>query len=98
MITPVLMGTVVGFMLLADKEDGTWRAVAVTPVSLRGYLVWRAGLAVGLAGPLALLGLRVGGLNDLAGVRARAWLWPERPWRVLPPWRWPHSQTRRFKG
>ncbi|RAX21196.1 MULTISPECIES: hypothetical protein [unclassified Actinomyces] len=64
-ITPVLIGTVVGFMLLADKEDGTWRAVAVTPVSLRGYLVWRAGLAVGLAGPLALLGLRVGGLNDL---------------------------------
>ncbi|SDM83557.1 hypothetical protein [Actinomyces ruminicola] len=64
-ITPVLMGTVVGFMLLADKEDGTWRAVAVTPVLLRGYLVWRAGLAVGLAGPLALLGLRVGGLNDL---------------------------------
>ncbi|WP_128683289.1 hypothetical protein [Actinomyces qiguomingii] len=64
-IIPVLMGTVVGFMLLADKEDGTWRAVAVTPVSLRGYLVWRAVVASGLAAPLVVLGLRVGGLNHL---------------------------------
>lgn len=64
-VVPVMTGTVVGFMLLADKEDGTWQAVAVTPISLRGYLTWRAALATGLAGPATLLGLGLGGLNDL---------------------------------
>lgn len=64
-VVPVMVGTVVGFMFLADKEDGTWRAVAVTPVSLRGYLTWRAALATGLAGPATLLGLCLGGINDV---------------------------------
>jgi len=69
-VVPGLMGAVVGFMLLADKEEGTWRAVAVTPVSLRGYLVWRAGLATGIAAPIAIVGLSVGGLNELDWGRA----------------------------
>ncbi|MDO4899568.1 hypothetical protein [Actinomyces sp.] len=44
--------------------------MAVTPVSLRGYLVWRAGLATGIAAPIAIVGLSVGGLNELDWWRA----------------------------
>ena len=45
-VVPVLVGTVVGFMLLGEKEDGVWSVLAVTPTSLRGYLIWRAAGAV----------------------------------------------------
>ena len=41
-VVPVLIGVVVGFMLLEEKQDRVWRALAVTGVRLRRYLVWRA--------------------------------------------------------
>lgn len=64
-VLPTMIGAVVGFMLLQDKEDATWQAVRLTPLSLRGYLAWRALLASGGAAPATLLGLLLGGLAEV---------------------------------
>ena len=67
-VVPVLMGAVVGFLLLGEKEDGVWDVLSVTPVSLSGYLVWRAAGASLAAGAGCGVCLVVGGLNDLDAV------------------------------
>ncbi|KAA3643479.1 MAG: hypothetical protein DWQ07_23490 [Chloroflexi bacterium] len=45
----LLVGTVVGFILLDEKDDNTLRAMLVTPVPLRQYALYRVGLPVVLA-------------------------------------------------
>ena len=68
-VVPVLVGTVVGFMLLGEKEDGVWSVLAVTPVSLRGYLIWRAAGAVIVAAVACGVCVRLADLNDLGAAR-----------------------------
>ncbi|MDX1600106.1 MAG: hypothetical protein R3191_01190 [Anaerolineales bacterium] len=41
MMTPLIFGMLVGFLLLEEKEDDTIRALQVSPLSLRGYLTYR---------------------------------------------------------
>ena len=100
-VVPVLVGAVVGFMLLGEKEDGVWSVLAVTPVSLRGYLIWRAAGAV-IVGAVAT-GLAVWAKDTIQGFAvvklslivlvlpavahrgAGAWQWPL---AVIPSW-WP---------
>lgn len=40
-LTPFLAATVVGFLLLDQRDDGTLTALQVTPLSLNGYLLYR---------------------------------------------------------
>ncbi len=40
-LTPTLMGTVVGFLLLDERDDQTLTALLVTPLPLYRYLVYR---------------------------------------------------------
>ena len=68
-VVPVLVGAVVGFMLLGEKEDGVWSVLAVTPVSLRGYLIWRAAGAVIVAAVASGVCVRLAGLDDLGAAR-----------------------------
>ncbi len=68
-VVPVLVGTVVGFMLLGEKEDGVWSVLAVTPVSLRGYLIWRAAGAVIVAAVACGVCVRLADLDDLGAAR-----------------------------
>ena len=68
-VVPVLVGVVVGFMLLGEKEDGVWSVLAVTPTSLRGYLIWRAGGAVAVAAAASGVCTRLAGLDDLGAAR-----------------------------
>ncbi|WP_175994051.1 hypothetical protein [Actinomyces marmotae] len=56
-VLPVMIGTVVGFMLLQDKEEATWQMIAVTPLSLHRYLGWRAGQAAAVSVPAVAVGL-----------------------------------------
>lgn len=56
-VLPVMIGTVVGFMLLQDKEEATWQMIAVTPLSLHRYLGWRAGQAAVISMPAVAAGL-----------------------------------------
>lgn len=40
----LIIGTVVGFVMLDEKDHNTLQAMLVTPVPLRAYLLYRAGL------------------------------------------------------
>ena len=99
-VVPVLVGTVVGFMLLGEKEDGVWSVLAVTPTSLRGYLIWRASGAVAVAAALSLAAWAANTVQGFAAVKlslivlvlpavaprdAGAWRWPL---AAIPSW-WP---------
>ena len=43
MVTPMLYGTVIGFLLLDQKDDRTLTALQVTPLTAGGYLAYRLG-------------------------------------------------------
>ncbi len=49
LIIPTLCGTVIGFLLLDQKDDGTLQALQVTPLPLTSYLFCRLLLPVGLS-------------------------------------------------
>jgi fluoroquinolone transport system permease protein len=53
-LTPFLAATVVGFLLLDQRDDGTLTALQVTPLSLNGYLLYRLATPM-LAGILATM-------------------------------------------
>jgi fluoroquinolone transport system permease protein len=45
----LLVGTVFGFVLLDEKDDNTIKALLVTPIPLRQYVIYRVGLPAILA-------------------------------------------------
>ena len=71
-VVPVLVGVVVGFMLLEEKQDRVWAALAVTEVSLRRYLAWRAATCLTAAALVTFACLRIAGPAGL-GVGRTAW-------------------------
>ncbi|MEJ2131935.1 MAG: hypothetical protein P8Y95_10025 [Gammaproteobacteria bacterium] len=46
MVAPIIVGTIIGFLLLDERDDRTLTALQVTPLTLRGYLVYRLTLPV----------------------------------------------------
>lgn len=71
-VVPMLIGVVVGLMLLEEKQDRVWQALAVTEVSLRRYLAWRAVTCLTAAALVAFACLRIAGPAGL-GVGRTAW-------------------------
>jgi fluoroquinolone transport system permease protein len=63
-LVPYAMGLVLGFQLLEEKDEGSLVAVAVTPMSLDEYFVYRATLYGLVSLPLVLV------LHELLGVVA----------------------------
>lgn len=53
-LIPFLAATVVGFLLLDQRDDGTLSALQVTPLSINGYLLYRLSMPM-LASILATL-------------------------------------------
>ncbi len=45
-MTPVVFGTLIGFLLLDEKDDKTLTALQVTPLSLNGYMAYRITIPV----------------------------------------------------
>lgn len=82
MVTPMLYGTVIGFLLLDQRDDRTLSALQVTPLSSHGYLTYRVGLPMILSVPMTILALRLSGLpaiglgRELATAAAAAPLAP----------------------
>jgi len=64
LLAPNVMGIVLGFQLLEEKDEGSLVAVAVTPVSLDQYFLYRATLYALVSVPLVVV------LHELAGVVA----------------------------
>ena len=71
-VVPLMIGVVVGFMLLEEKQDRVWVALAVTEVSLRRYLAWRAATCLTAAALVTFACLRIAGPAGL-GVGRTAW-------------------------
>ncbi len=57
LLPALLIGWVVGFLVLEDRDDGPLLAVAVTPLGTRGYLGYRAALAAALTTLLTVYGI-----------------------------------------
>ncbi|WP_417308412.1 hypothetical protein [Devosia sp.] len=53
----LLIGWVVGFLTLEDRDEGALMAVAITPLGARAYLGYRAALAAGLTMGLTIYGI-----------------------------------------
>ncbi len=51
LLVPMMCGIVIGFLLLDQRDDRTITALQVTPLTLNGYLVYRA------AAPFVLFGV-----------------------------------------
>jgi fluoroquinolone transport system permease protein len=65
-MTPLLTGTVVGFLLLDQRDDHTLAALQVTPLTLNGYLVYRVAVPILLSALISLLVVPLAGLTPLA--------------------------------
>jgi fluoroquinolone transport system permease protein len=65
-LAPMLTGMVVGFLMLDQKDDGTLAALAVTPLTRRGYLVYRLVTPTVVSVPVAAATVWLTGLNDIA--------------------------------
>lgn len=65
LITPMLAGMVIGFLLLDQRDDQTLTALQVTPLTLNGYLVYRLSLPTLLSLVITLLILPLTGLVEI---------------------------------
>ncbi len=64
-IAPMVYGTVVGFLLLDQKDDGTLTALRVTPLTPRGYLTYRIAIPMLLGIVITPLVLALSGFSRL---------------------------------
>ena len=64
-MTPMLAGIVIGFLLLDQRDDQTLTALQVTPLTLNGYLLYRLSVPIGLSLVTTLLVLPLAGLIEL---------------------------------
>lgn len=57
LLAAMLAGWVVGFLLLEERENRTLQAIGVTPLTLRGFVLWRLALpsSIALIGGLVIL-------------------------------------------
>jgi fluoroquinolone transport system permease protein len=60
-----IVGTVVGFLLLDQRDDRTLPALLVTPLSLNDYVAYRLALPMLVSLPLTLIMFPLAGLTDL---------------------------------
>ena len=65
LILPMLVGMVLGFLLLDQRDDNTLTALQVTPLSLNGYLAYRISLPLLVAFVMTLVMVPLAGLAQL---------------------------------
>lgn len=63
--TPVVFGTVIGFLLLDERDDQTLTALQITPLTLNRYLVYRLGMPIGLSFGIGLFVFPLFNLIDI---------------------------------
>jgi fluoroquinolone transport system permease protein len=64
MTLPLIIGVVIGFLLLDQKDDQTLKALQVTPLSLNGYLVYRISLPMLISLGVTVFFLPLTGLTE----------------------------------
>ena len=63
LMVPTLMGSVVGFLLLDQRDDRTLTALQVTPLTAQGYLAYRIAVPMAVSVPVMMASI---GIADLA--------------------------------
>ncbi len=63
--TPMMIGIIIGFLLLDQRDDRTLTALQVTPLSLNGYLLYRVLMPMLLAIPMTALVVATSGWATL---------------------------------
>ncbi len=69
-LAPLMLGTVAGFMIIDDRDDGILHALAVTPLSRGGYCAHKIGLTTAVCFLYALSYPLIIGLGPTAPVGA----------------------------
>lgn len=69
MTAPGLVGMVIGFLLLDERDARTLQALRVTPLGMRRYLAYRIALPLLLGTAATLVGYPLAGLSPLSEVR-----------------------------
>jgi fluoroquinolone transport system permease protein len=72
LLTPALVGMVVGFLLLDQRDDHTLTALRVTPLSLGNYLLYRLAMPIIISFVITLLAFPLAGLTSLGLARLMA--------------------------
>ena len=62
LLAPLLVGLVIGFLLLDERDDRTLTALLVTPLSLESYLAYRIGMPLLLCTGMTAAALAISGL------------------------------------
>lgn len=65
LVVPTFLGTVVGFLLLDHRDDGTLAALLVTPLTLGGFLIYRTALPMLVSVAMTLVVVPVAGIAVL---------------------------------
>ena len=70
LMVPTLMGAVVGFLLLDQRDDRTLTALQVTPLTVEGYLLYRTAIPMALSVAMMMLTIALAGLVTMGFIPA----------------------------
>jgi fluoroquinolone transport system permease protein len=65
MISPTMVGVIVGFLLLDERDDRMLTAMLVTPIPLSSYLIYRISVPIVLGIGMTLIGFPIAGLVSI---------------------------------
>ncbi len=68
MTMPLMAGTLIGFLLLDQRDDRTLMALQVTPLGLDGYLVYRLALPLALSVLFTVVMIPLTGLAQIGSI------------------------------
>jgi fluoroquinolone transport system permease protein len=76
LFTPALVGMIIGFLLLDQRDDQTLSALRVTPLSLGNYLAYRLTVPMALSFALSIIAFPIAGFRgvDAAGIALAAFV------------------------
>jgi len=72
LMIPTLMGSVVGFLLLDQRDDRTLTALQVTPLTVQGYLAYRIAAPMAVSVPVMMASVAIANLVEMGVVAAFA--------------------------
>ena len=72
LMVPTLMGSVVGFLLLDQRDDRTLGALQVTPLTVGGYLAYRIAVPMAVSVPVMMASIGIADLVTMGVVPAFA--------------------------
>ena len=72
LMVPTLMGSVVGFLLLDQKDDRTLTALQVTPLTVEGYLAYRILAPMAVSVPVMMASIAIADLVPMGLLPALA--------------------------